>query len=68
MTSAFSVYNPNQACQPFIKGRPMTVQLVVVLASPLREELTIFCNTGAGMKLFTLDGMRSIVERQYFKF
>ena len=27
----------------------------IVLASPMRDELPAFCNTGAGMEIFTLN-------------
>ncbi len=43
-------------------------KLVVVLASPLREELTKFVNSGAGMDLFSIDGMRDMCESQCFHF
>ncbi len=43
-------------------------KLVVVLASPLREELTKFVNSGAGMDLSSIDGMRDMCESQCFHF
>lgn len=43
-------------------------KLVVILASPLREELTAFVNSGAGMDLFSIDGMRDMCETQCFHF
>ena len=43
-------------------------KLAFVLSSPLREELTTFVKTGAGMDIFQLDGMRDMVESQCFNF
>ena len=43
-------------------------KLVAVLASPLRDELTTFVNSGAGIELFSIDAMRDMYETQYFHF
>ena len=39
-------------------------KLIIVLASPLRGELSRFVNSGAGIKLFSQDGMRDMYETQ----
>lgn len=39
---------------------------VMILAGPLREELTKFAIPEAGLKMFSQDGMRDMVETQCF--
>ncbi|KAF6229335.1 hypothetical protein HO133_007451 [Letharia lupina] len=38
-------------------------KLIIVLASPLRGELSRFVNSGAGIKLFSQDGMRDMFRK-----
>ncbi len=49
-------------------GQKSIDKLVSILASPLRDELTAFVNSGVGMELFSIDAMRDMYESQLFHF